>query len=61
MLKDAGASYVIVGHSERRTDHHETDAMVRAKAEAAWRAGIVAIICIGETKAERELARRSIR
>jgi triosephosphate isomerase len=54
MLKDAGASYVIVGHSERRTDHGETDAVVRAKAEAAWRAGIVAIICIGETKAERE-------
>src|SRR5690606_31521247 len=55
MLKDAGASHVIVGHSERRTDHGETDADVRAKAEAAWRAGIVAIICIGETKAEREL------
>src|SRR5688572_4384749 len=55
MLRDAGASHVIVGHSERRTDHGETDAEVRAKAEAAWRAGIVAIICIGETKAEREL------
>ena len=55
MLKDAGAACVIVGHSERRTDHGETDAIVRAKAEAAWRAGIVAIICIGETKAEREL------
>ncbi|MCX7304323.1 MAG: triose-phosphate isomerase [Hyphomicrobiales bacterium] len=55
MLKDAGASHVIVGHSERRTDHAETDALVRAKAEAAWRAGMVAIICIGETKAEREL------
>ena len=55
MLKDAGASHVIVGHSERRTDHGETDAVVRAKAEAAWRAGIVAIICIGETKTEREL------
>lgn len=54
MLRDAGASHVIVGHSERRTDHGETDAMVLAKAEAAWRAGIVAIICIGETKAERE-------
>jgi triosephosphate isomerase len=54
MLKDAGASHVIVGHSERRTLHGETDADVRAKAEAAWRAGIVAIICIGETKAERE-------
>ena len=54
MLKDAGASHVIVGHSERRTDHGETDAVVEAKAEAAWRAGLVAIICIGETRAERE-------
>lgn len=54
MLKDAGASFVIVGHSERRTDHGETDAIVLAKAEAAWRAGLVAIVCIGETRAERE-------
>jgi triosephosphate isomerase len=54
MLKDAGATHVIVGHSERRTDHGETDAMVHAKAEAAWRAGLVAIVCIGETRAERE-------
>jgi triosephosphate isomerase len=54
MLKDAGASHVIVGHSERRTDHGETDDIVRAKAEAAWRAGLVAVICIGETHAERE-------
>ncbi|QEN86812.1 triose-phosphate isomerase [Labrys sp. KNU-23] len=54
MLKDAGASYVIVGHSERRTDHGETDAAVKAKAEAALRAGLVAIVCIGETRAERE-------
>jgi triosephosphate isomerase len=54
MLKDAGASFVIVGHSERRTDHGETDAMVHAKAEAAWTAGLVAIVCIGETRAERE-------
>jgi triosephosphate isomerase len=53
MLKDAGASHVIVGHSERRTDHGEMDAAVRGKAEAAWRAGIVAIVCIGETGAER--------
>ena len=53
MLKDAGASAVIVGHSERRTDHGETDAIVRAKAEAARRAGITAIVCIGETEAER--------
>ena len=49
--KDAGATHVIVGHSERRTDHGETDAMVHAKAEAAWRAGLIAIICIGETRA----------
>jgi triosephosphate isomerase len=55
MLKDCGASYVIVGHSERRTGYGETDGAVRAKAQAAWRAGIVAIICIGETRAEREL------
>jgi triosephosphate isomerase len=54
MLKDAGARYVIVGHSERRTDCGETDAIVRAKAEAAWRAGIVPIVCVGETLAERE-------
>jgi triosephosphate isomerase (TIM) len=54
MLKDAGASHVIVGHSERRTDHAEDDATVCAKAEAAWRAGLTAIICIGETKGERE-------
>ena len=54
MLRDAGATHVIVGHSERRTDHGESDAAVNAKAQAAWRAGLVAIICIGETKAERE-------
>lgn len=54
MVKDAGASHVIVGHSERRTDHGETDAAVMAKAEAAWRAGLVAVICVGETRAERE-------
>jgi triosephosphate isomerase len=57
MLRDAGASHVIVGHSERRTDHGETDAMVRAKAEAAWRAGLLPIVCIGETLAEREAGR----
>ena len=54
MLKDAGASAVIVGHSERRTLHKETDATVRAKAFAAGRAGLTAVICIGETQAERE-------
>jgi triosephosphate isomerase len=54
MLADLGAKAVIVGHSERRTLHKETDAEVRAKAEAAWRAGVAAIVCIGETRAERE-------
>jgi len=54
MLKDAGAAAVIVGHSERRTYHKETDADVRAKASAAWRAGLLAIVCVGETRAERE-------
>lgn len=54
MLKDAGASMVIVGHSERRTNHKETDAMVQAKAAAAHRAGLIAIICIGETLDERK-------
>ena len=53
MIADAGGSYVIVGHSERRTDHKETDADVRAKALAAWRAGLIAILCIGETEAQR--------
>lgn len=54
MLKDAGASHVIVGHSERRTDHAETDAMIRAKALAACDAGLIAVICIGESLAQRE-------
>ena len=54
MLADCGARHVIVGHSERRADHGETDATVHAKAEAAWRAGLVAIICVGETEAERK-------
>lgn len=54
MLADAGASYAIVGHSERRTDHRENDATVKAKAEAALRAGLTAIVCVGETRAERE-------
>jgi len=52
MLRDAGARYIIVGHSERRTDHGETDAIVRAKAEAARAAGATAILCIGETEAQ---------
>ena len=53
MLKDAGASYVIVGHSERRQNHGERDGDVAAKAQAAWRAGLTAIICIGETEEQR--------
>ncbi|SFJ22084.1 triose-phosphate isomerase [Albimonas pacifica] len=54
MLRDAGASYVILGHSERRADHGESDADVRAKTEAAWAAGLVAIVCVGETEAQRD-------
>ncbi len=53
MLRDCGATAVIVGHSERRTDHAETDAMVKAKAEAAHKATLTAIICVGETAAQR--------
>ncbi|MGI9407038.1 MAG: triose-phosphate isomerase [Hyphomicrobiaceae bacterium] len=53
MLRDAGATAVIVGHSERRTDHGEASGDVHAKAEAAWRAGLVAIVCVGETETER--------
>lgn len=54
MLADAGATAVIVGHSERRTDHGESNETVRAKAQAAYRAGLIAIICVGETATERE-------
>src|SRR6201992_1231543 len=54
MLADAGARAVIVGHSERRADHGESDALVRQKAEAAWRAGLIAIVCIGETQHQRD-------
>ncbi len=54
MLRDAGATFVIVGHSERRADHGETDAVVRSKAEAAARAGLVPIVCVGETGPERD-------
>jgi triosephosphate isomerase (TIM) len=53
MLRDAGASYVIVGHSERRAGHAESDALVRAKAMAGLRAGLGVILCVGETEAER--------
>jgi len=54
MLRDAGCSHVIVGHSERRHGCGESDADVRAKALAGWRAGLIAIVCVGETRAERE-------
>lgn len=54
MLKDAGANFVILGHSERRADHHEDDALIAAKAVAAANSGLNAIICVGETKDERE-------
>ena len=54
MLADAGAGTVIVGHSERRADHGEGDGLIRQKAEAVWRAGLVAIVCIGETREQRD-------
>jgi triosephosphate isomerase len=54
MIADAGGSHVIVGHSERRADHGETDGDIAAKAAAVWKAGLVAVICLGETLAERE-------
>jgi triosephosphate isomerase len=54
MLRDAGASAVIVGHSERRIGHGESNGLVRSKAQAAYRAGLVSIICIGETLDERQ-------
>jgi triosephosphate isomerase (TIM) len=54
MLADAGAKAIIVGHSERRADHGESDALVRQKAEAVWRAGLSAIVCIGETREQRD-------
>ena len=54
MLADAGARAIIVGHSERRADHGETDIEVRQKAEAVWRAGLTAIVCIGETQHQRD-------
>jgi triosephosphate isomerase len=54
MVKDLGATHAIVGHSERRTMHHETDAVVCQKAKNAIEAGLVAVVCIGETETERE-------
>lgn len=57
MLKEAGATLAIVGHSERRTDQGENDALVRAKAEAAIAAGLIAIVCVGETEAQRDAGR----
>jgi triosephosphate isomerase len=54
MIKEAGASFVIVGHSERRTDNHETSAEVAKKADAAIQSGLLAIVCVGETEAERD-------
>jgi triosephosphate isomerase (TIM) len=54
MLADAGATAIIVGHSERRADHGESDALVRQKAEAVWRAGLASIVCIGETREQRD-------
>lgn len=57
MLADAGATAVILGHSERRQGHGETDALVNGKARAAWRAGLLAVICVGETETERDEGR----
>jgi triosephosphate isomerase len=57
MLKDAGATYIIFGHSERRAAYGESDALVRLKAEAAIDAALCAIICVGETREEREAGR----
>jgi triosephosphate isomerase len=57
MIADAGARAVIAGHSERRSFHAETDSAVRAKAQAAWRAGLTALVCVGETKDERSAGR----
>ncbi|MFG1248695.1 triose-phosphate isomerase [Xanthobacter flavus] len=54
MLRDAGAVAVILGHSERRIDHQEGDAIVKAKVKAAWRAGLLPVVCVGETLVERD-------
>ena len=61
MLLDAGAAYVITGHSERRVDHGETDAVVAAKSDAAYASDLTAVICIGESLAEREAGRNARR
>ena len=53
MIADAGGTMVLAGHSERRVDHNESDADIAAKTEAAWRAGLVSVVCIGELEAER--------
>lgn len=57
MLAEAGASHVILGHSERRADHGETDAVVAAKVRAAQAAGLIPIVCVGETEADRDAGR----
>ena len=57
MLADAGCSHVILGHSERRHGHNESDAMVREKIIGAWRAGLCAILCVGETQSQRQAGR----
>jgi len=61
LLREIGCRYVILGHSERRAQHRESDPEVRAKVAAAWRAGLGAIICVGETESERELGRTRAR
>jgi triosephosphate isomerase len=57
MLADQGCQFVILGHSERRTNHGETDALVKAKAEAALAAGLTAVVCVGETEAQKDAGR----
>lgn len=57
MISDAGGSYVILGHSERRADHDESDALVASKTQAAWNAGLISVVCVGETLEEREAGR----
>ncbi len=59
MLRDCGATWVILGHSERRADHHETDDMVRQKVRAATEHGLVPIVCVGETEAQRQAGRHA--